>query len=59
MRKKGRKTEGMKGVDDDYYRRGWLQGYESERRRIMKQKEEEELRKKVNLELEVKELKRK
>ena len=49
--RKGQKNEGMKVVSDDYYRRGWLQGYESEKRRLEKLKEEEELKKKINLDL--------
>ena len=45
------RKEGTKVVSDDYFRRGWLQGYESEKRRLLKQKEEEELKKKINLDL--------
>ena len=52
MRKKGRKTEWTELGDDDIYRRGWLDGFDRERRRMQEQKEEEELKKRVRRESE-------
>ena len=45
---KGRKRsrpEGRKGgEDEDFFRRGWLAGYEREKRLILEKKEEEDWR---------------
>ena len=45
------RKEGTKVVSDDYFRRGWLLGYDSKNSWLLKQKEEEELKKKINLDL--------
>ena len=41
-RKKGRKVEGRNGGYEDYFKKGWLVGYEREMRLRQEQKEEEE-----------------
>ena len=47
---KGQKKEGKKG-ESDYFRRGWLVGYDREKKRMQEQKKEELLKKEIHQEL--------